>query len=67
MSDRTTRLIATLALALSIIAVVVALLAERAADDRLREIERLRDVLERLDTTRAGGRPSLALDPGDDP
>lgn len=68
MSDRTTRLIALIGLSLSVIAVAVALYALRVSEDRTREIERLRETLERAATaaSSSGGRPSLGLDPGGD-
>jgi HAMP domain-containing protein len=67
MSERTTRLLAVIALSVSAIAVVVSLYALRVSEDRTREIERLRETLERATTAASsnGGRPSLGLDPGD--
>lgn len=68
MSERTTRLMAVIALSMSVIAVTVALYALRVSEDRTREIERLRETLERAATaaSSSGGRPSLGLDPGAD-
>jgi HAMP domain-containing protein len=70
MSDRTTRLLALLALSVALIALVVAGFALKVSQDRTEEIERLRETLERaasVTSTNGGGRPSLPLDPGDDP
>jgi hypothetical protein len=68
MSDRATRLLSLVALALASVALVVALLAMRRAEDRAQEIERLRGALERLSPAApgTGSGPPLALDPGDD-
>lgn len=67
MSDRLTRILAVTALVLALVAVAISVAAHRAATDRLREIEHLRGVLEGVAATPHDGRPSLSLDPGDDP
>ncbi len=68
MSERTTRLLAVVALSVAMAALLIAVLALRRADDRTQEVERLRDVLERAASAppTGGGRPPLALDPGHD-
>ena len=70
MSERTTRLLALLALSLALVSLALAGYALKVSQDRTDEIERLRESLERAaaaTTTSGGGRPSLPLDPGDDP
>lgn len=70
MSDRTTRLMALLALSVALVALAISGFALRVSQDRTEEIERLRETLERAasaTSTSSGGRPSLPLDPGDDP
>ncbi len=68
MSERTTRLVAIVALSISLVSMAIAVYALRVSEDRTAEIERLRESLERAATaaSSSGGRPSLALDPGDD-
>lgn len=68
MSERTTRLVAVIALSVSLIALAIAVYALRVSEDRTREIEQLRQSLERAATaaSSSGGRPSLGLDPGED-
>jgi hypothetical protein len=69
MSDRTTRLLALLALSVALVALVLAGFALKVSQDRTEEIERLRETLERAasaTSSSGGGRPSLPLDPGDD-
>lgn len=68
MSDRLTRIVAVLALAIALIAVGVALHALQVAEDRTRDLEQLHDALERAATaaTSSGGRPPLRLDRGED-
>lgn len=68
MSERTTRLVSVMALSLSLIAIAIAVYALQVSEDRTREIERLRETLERAATaaSSSGGRPALGLDPGDD-
>ena len=69
MSDRTTRLLALLALSVALIALALAGYSLKVSQDRTEEIERVRETLERAASATSvsgGGRPSLPLGPGED-
>ena len=69
MSERTTRLLAVLALSMAVVALLIAGFALQVARDRTDELERVREALERANSATAApgaGRPSLPFDPGDD-
>jgi hypothetical protein len=65
--DRTTRLLALVALSLATLALVLSFLAWRRGEARDAEVQRLRDALDRAQPLRpgAGHGPPLGLDPGD--
>lgn len=68
MSERTTRLLAVIAISVALISLTVALYALRVSEDRTAEVHELREALERAAraTGTEGGRPPLRLDPGED-
>ncbi|MBX7190906.1 MAG: hypothetical protein K1X94_02555 [Sandaracinaceae bacterium] len=69
MTDRTTRLLSVVALSVALVALAIAGYALKVSQDRTEEIERLRVSIERATaaTTHGSGRPSLELDPGEEP